>query len=957
MLFLSLAKIASLAKLAARAEKFGLPGALFHVMRVFLACIALIQILLIPFAAMAADAAYNIETVAGTDFVGDGGPATAAQLGSAESVAVDPAGNLYVADAADHRVRKISPAGLITTVAGNGHPGFAGDGGPASAALLTQPYGVALDRYGNLFIVENGYDSLALKGRVRKVSPDGTIRTIAGGGLLLADAAGDATAAKLAGPRNVAVDAGGNVYVSEFIGHRVYQIAVDGVISVVAGTGVAGNSKEDVPAALAQLSYPKGLAVDSHGALYIADSGNHAIRKVAQGVMSTLVRGGREGSAATVLNDPTGVAVDSAGNVYFADNGNARIRRVPAGGTVPATVASKDTPVAALSVAVSSWRDIAVDASGALYIADGQRVAKFASAGTLQTIAGDGTYQFRASGTMATMNRLYGPYGVAVDAAGYLYIADQGNHRIRKVAASGLMTTIAGPGDGRTIGDGGLAVAASVFEPAGVAPDGYGNVWIAEYLAHRIRRVGRDGIISTAAGTGVAGFQGDAGTQMNSPTGVVADSLGNIYFSDTYNHRVRKLDTNGRLSTVAGKGVRGYAGDAGLASQAQLDTPRFLALDAAGNLYIADQGNHCVRQVTNSTPPLIHTVAGTGVAGYSGDGDSAVRARLNAPTGVAVSTGGDVFIADSYNHRIRLVSSGGIIRTIAGTGTAGFSGNGSTATAAQIHTPTGLALDGGGNLYFADNDNNQVRKLTPTSGGIVVSDPLVAVGVLNGASMQAGPLAAGEIVSIFGAGIGPATAVTAALDASGLLPKSLGGVQVLFDGWPAALYYVSGKQLNVQVPYYVSGQPTTQIEAYYLGSVVARTTLAVADTAPGVFTLAGGTGQAIVVNEDGTLNSTLNPAARGSVVVLYATGEGQTNPSGVNGQPAAAPYPKPLSGVSLRIGGYPAEILYAGAAPGYAGLMQINARVPSGYAGSGVLPVTLTVGGIASQSGVTMAVK
>jgi uncharacterized protein (TIGR03437 family) len=223
--------------------------------------------------------------------------------------------------------------------------------------------------------------------------------------------------------------------------------------------------------------------------------------------------------------------------------------------------------------------------------------------------------------------------------------------------------------------------------------------------------------------------------------------------------------------------------------------------------------------------------------------------------------------------------------------------------------------------------------------------------------MQAGPLAAGEIVSIFGMGLGPAATATAALDASGLLPKSLGGVEVLFDGWPAALFYVSDKQLNVQVPYYAAGQPTTQIEVYYLGSVVARTALAVTDTAPGMFTLAGGTGQAIVVNQDGTLNSTLNPAARGSIVVLYATGEGQTNPSGVNGKPADAPYPKPLSGVALRIGGYTAEILYAGAAPGYAGLMQINARVPSGYAGSGVLPVTLTVGGIASQGGVTMAVQ
>ncbi len=926
-------------------------------MRVLLVRRALIQILLVHFACAAAGVTYSIDTVAGTDFVGDGGPASAAQLGSVESVAVDSSGNVYVADAADHRVRKISPAGLITTLAGNGHPGFAGDGGPASAALLAKPYGVAVDRQGNVYVAELGYDSLGLNSRVRRISTDGVIRTIAGGGALLAGVTGDATAAKLAGARNIAVDTSGNVYMSEFNGHRVYKITIDGVISVAAGTGVAGDSKEAVSATLGQLRYPKGLAVDSSGALYIADSGNHAVRKVYRGTMSTLVRGGDEGTAAAVLNNPTGVAIDAAGNLYIADNGNSRIRCLKPGATSPITVVDKDSPLAAGSVAVPSWRDVAVAPDGALWVAGGQYVARCVVNSYIQTIAGDGKYQFRANGTSATMNRLYGPYGVAVDAAGSLYIADQGNNRVRKVSNLGLMTTIAGPGDGRVTGDGGWAAAASLFAPAGVAADVYGNVWIAEYQAHRLRRVGRDGVISTAVGTGIAGFQGDEGTQMNSPTGVVTDSFGNVYFSDTFNHRVRRLDPNGNLSTVAGKGVRGYAGDGGPASQAQLDTPRFLALDPAGNLYIADQGNHVIRKVTSANPPLISTVAGTGVAGYSGDGDAAVRAHLNAPTGVAADADGNIFIADSYNHRIRLVSSDGIIRTIAGTGAAGFSGNGGAATAAQLHTPTGLALDADGNVYFADNENNHVRRLKPGLEENAVSDPITRASVVNGASMQAGPLAPGEIVSIFGEGIGPVTPISAALDASGLLPRSLGGVEVRFDGLPAALFYVSKTQLNVQVPYRVAGQATTTIEVLCGGKVAAGSTLAVADTAPGVFTLGSGTGQALVVNQDGTLNSSLNPAARGSIVVLYATGEGQTSPRGVDGRPADAPYPAPLAPVALNIGGYPAEILYAGAAPGFAGLMQINARVPAGYAGAGILPVTLSVGGTASQGGTTMAVK
>ncbi|MCE5308509.1 MAG: hypothetical protein LLG20_12795 [Acidobacteriales bacterium] len=926
-------------------------------MRVLLVRIALIQILVVHFACTATGVAYTIDTVAGTDFVGDGGPATAAQLGSVESVAADSLGNVYVADAADHRVRKISPSGLITTLAGNGHPGFAGDGGPASNALLASPYGVAVDRQGNIYIAELGYDSLGLNSRVRKISTDGIIRTIAGGGTLVAGVTGDATAAKLGGARNVAVDAGGNVYVSEFYGHRVYKITADGVISVAAGTGAAGDSKDVVTATLGQLRYPKGLAVDSSGALYIADSGNHAVRKVYRGTMSTPIRGGGEGTAAAVLNNPTGVTVDAAGNLYIADNGNSRIRRLKPGAVTTTTVISSDTPLAAGSVAVSSWRDVVVAADGAIYVAGGQYVARYVLNSFIQTIAGDGMYESRANGITPTMNRLYGPYGVAVDAAGGLYIADQGNNRVRKVSNSGLMTTIAGPGDGRTVGDGSRAVAASVFAPAGVAADVYGNIWIAEYQAHRIRRVSRDGIISTAAGTGIAGFQGDQGTQMNSPTGVVADSFGNVYFSDTFNHRVRKLDANGNLSTVAGKGVRGYAGDGGPASLAQLDTPRFLALDPAGNLYIADQGNHAIRKVTNAYPPFITTVAGTGVAGYSGDGDAAVRARLNAPTGVAADADDNLFIADSYNHRIRQVTADGVIRTIAGTGAAGFSGNGGTATAAELHTPTGLALDADGNIYFADNENNHVRRLKPGSGDNAVSDPVTAASVLNGASMKTGPIAPGEIVSIFGDGIGPAKAISAALDASGLLPRSLESVEVRFDGLSAALFYVSKTQVNAQVPYHVAGQATTTIEVLYDGKLAAGTTLAVAGTAPGIFTLGNGTGQALVVNQDGTLNSSLNPAARGSIVVLYATGEGQTSPGGVDGKPAEAPYPAPLASVDVSIGGYPAEILYAGAAPGFAGLMQINARVPSGYAGAGILPVTLSVGGTASQNGITMAVK
>jgi uncharacterized protein (TIGR03437 family) len=343
------------------------------------------------------------------------------------------------------------------------------------------------------------------------------------------------------------------------------------------------------------------------------------------------------------------------------------------------------------------------------------------------------------------------------------------------------------------------------------------------------------------------------------------------------------------------------------------------------------------------------------VRGFGGDGEVATAARLDSPTGVAVDGAGNLYIADTYNHRIRKVSADGFIRTIAGVGQTGFEGNGGPALLAELHTPSSVAVDSEGNVFLADLDNHHVRKLTPGATGPVTPPPIQAAGILHAASLRSGPVAAGEIVSIFSSGIGPAVGVTAQLGPSGLLPKTLDGVQVLFDGWPAALFYVQENQINAQVPYYVAGQAATQMEVIYKGVSKARLAVAVAEAAPGLFTRENGTGQAIVINEDGSLNSAANPALRGSVVTLYATGEGQTEPGGVAGRPAETPFPRPLLPVSLKVGGYAAEILFAGGAPGYAGLMQINARLPSGYSGAGILPVILSVGSASSAPGVTLA--
>ena len=299
------------------------------------------------------------------------------------------------------------------------------------------------------------------------------------------------------------------------------------------------------------------------------------------------------------------------------------------------------------------------------------------------------------------LTQLYSPYGVAVDGAGNLYIADWGNNRIRKVDSTGAISTFAGTGTSGFGGDGGAATAAQLYGPAGVAVDGAGNLYIADERNDRIRKVDSTGTINTVAGTGAIGFSGDGGAaQLYGPTDLVVDGAGNLHIADWGNHRIRKVDSTGTISTVAGTGVAGFGGDGGAATAAQLDNPIDMALDGAGNLYIADRDNHRIRKVDSTG--TISTVAGTGVAGFGGDGGAAAAAQLSNPTDLVVDGAGNLYIADWGNHRIRKVDSTGTISAFAGTGTRGFSGDGwdgGAATAAQLNFPRSVALDGVGNLW------------------------------------------------------------------------------------------------------------------------------------------------------------------------------------------------------------------------------------------------------------------
>ncbi|MBU6401718.1 MAG: SMP-30/gluconolactonase/LRE family protein, partial [Verrucomicrobia bacterium] len=678
-----------------------------------------------------------ISTVAGGG-VGDGRAATNATVMQPTGVAWDSAGNFYFTDSGNRRVRKVDAHGIISTVAGNGGGGYAGDGGAATNASLGYPAGLALDAAGNLFIADQDNN------RVRKVDTVGIITTVAGDGRFRPDGdGGAATNASLASPLALALDAAGDLFIADQGNNRIRKVQPDGIITTVAGDGTAGYSGDGGAATNASLNQPAGLAVDAAGNLFIADQGNSRVRKLdTNGILTTVAGAGRfafsgDGGAATnaSLSNPAGLAMDTAGDLYLADQGNNRIRKVDTRGIIT-TVAGNGQfgyfgdGALATKARLNSPSSVAVDRAGKLLIVDqfNNLVRGVDTNGIISTVAGSWTASVYDGGP-ATEAALRSPAGVAVDTSGNLFIADTWNNRIRKVQPDGLITTVAGGEMFGYVGDGGAATNAGLASPSGVAVDAAGDLFIADTWNNRIRKVQPNGIIRTVAGGGRFGYVGDGGAATNaglaSPLGVAVDSSGNLFIADTGDSRVRKVDTHGMITTAAGNGQCGYYGDGGAATNAALCRPGGVAVDTAGNVFIADQGNNCVRKVDSQGN--ITTVAGNGSAGYFGDGGAATNAGLGYPTGLALDTAGNMFIADTWNNRIRKVDPDGIITTVAGDGRSGYSGDGGAATNASLANPSGVAARGPGNFFIADTQNSRVRK-------VLLSDlPLLTLGSVSAA--------------------------------------------------------------------------------------------------------------------------------------------------------------------------------------------------------------------------------
>jgi sugar lactone lactonase YvrE len=332
--------------------------------------------------------------------------------------------------------------------------------------------------------------------------------------------------------------------------------------------------------------------------------------------------------------------------------------------------------------------------------------------GIITTVAGNGTAGYTGDAGPATGAELNYPIGVAVDASGNLYIADAGNNRVCKADRAGVITTVAGNGVPGYTGDAGPANGAELNYPMGVAVDASGNLYIADTKNNRVRMVDRAGIITTVAGTGAQGSSSNGpaiSAELNQPTGVAVDKAGNLYIADNQNFCIRKVDTRGSITTVAGNGTEGYGGDGGPATGAELDYPTGVAVDKAGNLYIADARNNRIRKV--DARGIITTVAGNGIQGYGGDGGAATSSELNYPADVVFDASGNLYIADDGNNRIRKVDARGIITTVAGNGIQGYGGDGGAATGAELNYPAGVAFDASGNLYIADIKSNRIRKV------------------------------------------------------------------------------------------------------------------------------------------------------------------------------------------------------------------------------------------------------
>jgi hypothetical protein len=611
------------------------------------------------------------------------GSGAAARFNQPAAVATDSAGNIYVADTANNTIRKITPAGMVTTLAGS--PGICGSAdGTGSAAtfclsvnITAYHVGVATDSAGNVYVADSGNNT------IRKITPAGVVTTLAGSaGMFGGYVDGTGSAARFSSPSGVATDSAGNVYVGDTGNRIIRKITPVGVVTTFAGTaGVIGSADGTGPAA--GFNWPAGVATDSAGNVYVADMFNDTIRKITPAAVVTTLAGtagamgttNGTGSAAR-FTLPSGVATDSAGNVYVTELNDIR----------------KITPAAVVTTFAAVYGSgVATDSAANVYVADGSSmIVKITPAAVVTTQAGTAPVCGNTNATGAAA-RFCRPNGAATDSAGNIYVADANNKTVRKITPTGVVTTLAGPFAGGTM---------SSSIPYAVATDSAGNIYVADTGNSNILKITPAGVVTTLAGTaGVTGSADGTGAaaSFRNPTGIATDSAGDVYVVDSGNRTIRMITPTGVVTTLAGSATAGGSTD-GTGTAARFGRPYGVATDSAGNLYVTDRGNNNIRMITPAG--VVTTLSGN--AGVTGSADgTGSAASFNSPLGITVSSAGNLYVADSGNSTIRKITPAGVVSTVVGvTEQAGFIAG---ALPGGLSYPSGVATSGS-SLYVTTED-------------------------------------------------------------------------------------------------------------------------------------------------------------------------------------------------------------------------------------------------------------
>jgi D-alanyl-D-alanine dipeptidase len=625
------------------------------------------------FASSLALFAGNLGGPGNTDGVG-----AVARFDPPTGVAIDSAGNLYVADSHNNTIRKITPAGVVTTFAGMAGVTGSTDA-TGAAARFYSPQGVATDNAGNVYVADSG------NGTIRKITPAGRVTTLAGTAFVTGSTDATGAAASFWHPIGVATDSAGNVYVADSSNSTIRKITPARRVTTLAGTaGVRGST--DGTGAAASFRGPSGVATDSAGNVYVADSGNHAIRRITPAGRVTTLAGsaGVTGStdatgAAASFSFPYDIAIDSTGNFYVADGANTIRKITPAGvvTTLAGTAGVRgSTDATGAAASFNSPAGVATDSAGNVYVAEisNYTIRKITPAGVVTTLAG-ATRLAGSTDAMGAAARFGVPRGVATDIAGNVYVADSSNSTIRKIAPAGVVTT--------------LPSAVPILDnPFGVATDITGNVYVADFDNNTICRITPAGAVTTFAGTRrVPGWTDGtgAGARFSFPESVATDGAGNVYVADTFNYAVRKITPEGVVTTFAGSGVYGSTDATGAA--ARFAAPRGVATDSAGNVYVADDNS--IRKITPAG--MVTTLAGMAGVRGSSDGTGAA-ARFDFPRGVATDIAGNVYVADTGNHTIRKITPEGVVSTLVGV--AGRTGFTPGALPGVLKNPMAVAVSG-----------------------------------------------------------------------------------------------------------------------------------------------------------------------------------------------------------------------------------------------------------------------